>query len=799
MKIFPTKMVRYMRLQIRDGNVIGTENIPTDGKMHKITLENPEGQTATLYAKKDAKGVVWYTKTNGDYMVLPKNMTLVDYTERKVGTVVAPCSKEGSATPIVEGFLSSISPDFAELKNLIDRDMVLGKLLVRSKGQEEHDHTGSNLKGDIPKGDIPKGEGKPSSHLIEKPLWKVDADETLKTRVIKGFMQSGKTWIMISMAMWYFLKYRMPVVIIIQNSLDACDQLMSRVNSTFEKFFAKLDEKSAEEVFRILDVKRGKTADDKEFRQAMTGTVPKIFVALRSDYDIQPITTIIEKLSVKRFVMIIDESDFNDSGTDSIAQDAIEGLKKLASLVWNVSATPMGSLMKEAVDCGNVYIMRKPENYKDLPNMDIRSLKKPAEYCSGVNDNPFEKDPNLKDYIHDFAKTKPFPLPFWGGQRHPRMSLVRLGQTIEPQLRVASYIYSKYKERITVITYNGSGHGLTLRGQTLPQEPIKLSDGTESTYTRGNNIHSFSGCHIGRVIEYLQNNGGTERYPRIIILAGKMADRGITFGSTDYTECIKKKKVPWHLTELYFIVARNMTQSNLLQGAGRLCGVFVDPIPLTIFSNASADIIKSYHEQEELIARARELSAFGAEKRLMKERIPEVPISREKCVRRRITPAAVPCRLKKVKDDSQFGGWDWKAEGRIFAEKKAVFGEGSRAESVRESLSEDEILRIRDEKPESKEEGELTKEELADLRKKFEKWAEKRNTKISRFMAEGVDPRKRYTGSEFVRLCAEYTIEPSHMFNAVYAKSRGYGRIFKRGNGVVYMHPELIEVFSKYF
>lgn len=616
---------------------IGIENmsdlhnkIPKDGNKHKVIVIDRDKKH--IYYVKNTTHLSYYIKTAiGTLEPLPFNAKFENEVMHKVQ------SKEyQDFRHVTIEFLKSLSVDFGDLRDLLDMDMKLGEIKINNEKK---------------------------SYSFSIPRWNIDPNPKMKSRIIKGFMQSKKTWIIIATAMYYYLLYRVPVFIVIENKLSACDQITERIRDIFSKYMEHIGKRDMkdnfESLFKILDVNRGKKVSSEQFRDAMTGKRPRIFISLRSEYDLGPVNTILSKFKKKRYALIMDESDAIDNMSSSAAQEELDKLKQNASVIWNVTATAMTSLMKEDIESGNVFVMRKPENYKDLPIFNMYRLGEDSQYSDNVGDDPFQKDKNLKRYISDFSNKNPYEVPIWGGIKHPVITLIRVCTTIEPQIKVVNYIQNNYAKKIVSITYNGSGYGITLRGDNLPTIPITIksivSDYTDST-------HIFASCSIGDILSYLQNNGGVERYPRISILAGKMADRGITFGSSNYSECLRKNTLPWHLTEMYYLAAVGTDQPNLLQAAGRLCGVYVDNIPLTLYSNACEDIVKAYHAQEELIQRSREKCT---ENLFMRDIIPTVEISKEKCSKRRFTTPKVNCRIRKVPDDEEFGGWDWKKEERI--------------------------------------------------------------------------------------------------------------------------------------
>lgn len=496
-------------------------------------------------------------------------------------------------------------------------------------------------------------------------------------KLIKGHMQSGKTWLIISICLYYYLVYRISSIILIQNSIDAMKQFFDRLENTRKKYEKKL--KTLETRVALINFDRGRNTIEKEISNAVTTNRSYIFVSLRSESDIEPLILAIEKTQSKRIVSIFDESDFVDSGAKNISQESLIKLKLATNVIWNVTATPISSLMKEEIGVANVYLMPKPKHYKSISEIHFQSVI--GNFCSLRDHDPFLLIPSLQNYIDTFSKSKIYS---YGSQYHPVISLVRVTGIVETILWLGNYIKAKHKD-ITVITYNGGNHGIGLYHSSL-NEKIKIEDAKKYEFKNG--IHTFLDCHISKIFDFLQERG-IENHKHIMIIAGKKADRGITFTST-YDKMISKKQIPWHLTEMFLMVSQSSNQASILQVVGRLCGIYYDTIPLTVYSNVNEDIIKAYHAQEELLERSLENEQKDI---AIKEVIIRIPISREKCSKRRFTNPKVSCKISKVDDDSIYGGWDWEAEDRKIELEEADFE--NRKSFLKKSKAREEIEQIR--------------------------------------------------------------------------------------------------------
>jgi hypothetical protein len=243
-----------------------------------------------------------------------------------------------------------------------------------------------------------------------------------------------------------------------------------------------------------------------------------------------------------------------------------------------------------------------------------------------------------------------------------------IGTSTEPQKLLFRYIANNYN--IAVIFYNGEG--IDLYHSSIVNKKIYIKCGNRVYGSKKTpwckNAHSFTKkVAISDVIQWLKDNGGVEKFPRIITLSGKLAGRGISFVSSDYGMYIdeaRKNKfcmnwMGWRLTEMYMMVSKNTSQPNLMQIAGRLCCIVYDNIPTIMYCTQKIfdDILKAYQSQEELISRAI-LTQEKYSEMFFKDAIMQLKIKKEKMSKRRLTISAEK-RLPKhnlVKDDSDQPG-----------------------------------------------------------------------------------------------------------------------------------------------
>jgi hypothetical protein len=620
--------------------------------------------------------------------------------------------------------------------------------------------------------------------LNEKELWMPSFGSDHFYRIIYSDMQTRKTPIMASSALFVAVRLRMPVFLFVQNRKADLKQLRDRLSDFWAQWHGYIEKLPLQKRLRsdmvVLEPERGKLATKEAIHNAMQANVSQVFVCLFSATDIDPINEMVSEGRMKRYAIILDEADFLDSGAENTVAESFRTFCEHAAFVQNVTATPLTTLAHRT--CLRRHFIRfpPPPNYKGLAHVTWKELPFQSIPCNLANNDPFTKDNNLIPFLKRYHLLKKPPTNSVTGKKVPRYILMRLGRTIEPQLKAAFYTHSHYPESI-VITWNGGDQGTTMRSKLLSKESIQLPETRiKSEYKDG--IHYFSSVHIGQLVSYLHSIGyrsdGTLRFDRIIVYAGVMADRGITFGADNYTLC-KKNKLPWwHLTDLYYIGNKNRTVQNLanvLQACGRICGVYEDNICLSLYTNWVDGVREAYILQQELIDR---VGAIGSLDENILETMREMRVSRAKKVRKiRVTNEHVCDPFNWIKgSDVEFGGWTQKQRDEIMEGTRKEVDLGQEKKDVFSDLSPDDFK---------------------DASEKFQKWCHG-DTKIARFMQSGVEPAKKYTKQEFSKLCQENGIEPSHLFRSAYANSKGYGKIFKREDSLVYMYPELVPVFNRY-
>ena len=268
---------------------------------------------------------------------------------------------------------------------------------------------------------------------------------------------------------------------------------------------------------------------------------------------------------IDNYILFIDEVDFVDNNHKSKKYKCIQTLKENANRVFGISATVMDSLGKDNIDKSHLILIDKPKLYKGIEQIEMIEIKD-AVFSGKVKSDLFELDQTLLLFIDSFVTRKPY-------KEHPHICLITNSRTKHP-CEKAQLELSKIHHDLSTIVYNGDGISYC-KGETCIKQK-----------------KSISYC-----LQMLKNEG-VEKHPHILIFAGDLAGRSISFTSEDYL---------WHLTDQRLLISNTCDEPELIQKV-RLCGIYNDDIPLRLYSTKEtlSDLRKSFFRQEEIIESLKE-------------------------------------------------------------------------------------------------------------------------------------------------------------------------------------------------
>jgi len=430
--------------------------------------------------------------------------------------------------------------------------------------------------------------------LYEKcpELEKINLKE--KYILIKGHIQSGKTNFMIC-ASALFISLGYSVVHLIRDRTSDREQLYERlINFNRDLHIIK---------------NAGTYGSNK---------VPQIYLALSNKSSVSKVFNIVNK-SLFPYILFIDEVDYVDSSeTKKVKKyDIIQEMKKNASCTFGVSATIMDQLGKEDISSKNIILLNKNSAYKGIDTIQLIEINKKCKYTGTINDDLFKQDIELLSFINNFSERQPTEYLF---EKYPNICLINICRTKGPYLKVQEHLGNSHPNLATIV-YNGDGISFR-QGNTEFKEKITIS--------------SF--------LQKLKDEGGVNNYPNIMIFAGDLAGRCVSFVSEDYK---------WHLTDQRLLISSSCDEPDLIQKI-RLCGVYNDDLPLRLYTTKKTidDLRKAYLRQEEIVTSLKDKEIENT--RIF---IDAMEMNKEKFTRRSmVKDHNIDFKITKVEYET---GWDY--------------------------------------------------------------------------------------------------------------------------------------------
>lgn len=623
-------------------------------------------------------------------------------------------------------------------------------------------------------------------------MFDIDGNPASRSLTVKGHVQSGKTSFMVCSAMKYmFGPNSMSSIIVLRDSVGDYVQINSRIKEM------KQDMSTHLRIQNVVDNVDFATLDDKvdaaQFKHAMSGMNPKIFVVLGNNVQLKKLNDLLKKtVGVKKFAVFIDEADSNDTGTSG-RKDEMDKLKAAALRTFYISATILDLELRDSVEKKDVFLLQENPNYMGIEKIAHRLLPLPALASNRVEDDPLENDPNLEDFVVRFSKLEPHDVGILS-LKHPQICLMTCGCVTKPQQRIfcASADYD-----VTVILYNGDG--IELFDRSLIDEEIvikndcdRMISSSECDWCEG--AHSFSNAvSIAGVVQWLKDNGGVDRFPRIIIISGKLAGRGISFTSADYGKYLREFEsgiapswMGWRLTSMYYVPSATTSQPNLIQSIGRLCCVVRDDIQTCLYANDDvfSDLRKAYWTQEELIARAKEVQdqSENPDETRIGDEMKKLKMKKAKLSKRPLTVGTVKRLSSEQMVDGDDGGFDMDETYDKEVEDQSAFE------------WQYEVPADFDE-----EDAGMSKGEFFRLTTRmFPAWAVD-DSRIALFMQD-LDPNKLYNKTEMTELCMNNRIKLSDVTDDPTRGWNKHGKLIQIVGGKKYrLYPVLVDAYEKSF
>jgi hypothetical protein len=422
-----------------------------------------------------------------------------------------------------------------------------------------------------------------------------------KKFLVSADCQSGKTNFAISMCAQTILEGHIPIVIT-RRLLDDMSQFICRC-----KDYTQDLESSTGYKIRTL----GDIDNTRDLENAFTKKTPYIIVCIGTINKLSTLEDMIVNVGAYGdYTLIIDEIDNVDYGTCSKAGKSLSCLKKNAYAVIGITATPLDVIMSEENLTSTCQVrLISPDDYRGFRDIQVTTFddKVVAPYNNTRYSHMTRVDSNLPKWLDKMSREQ-----LW----YDKKSEINLNVVMLLKYTIYNYnqetlynsIKRKYPGLFVLILYNGKG--------------IMCSENVGNFKA---NVYS-SDLSINKTLQYFRMD--PEKYPRILIIAGNIASRCISFVSNDYS---------LHLNHMYYLPQKSTTVPEMIQSVGRLCGRNRDkgPIHLCTPLKVARAVFSGYHFTNEIIDRG---IKFGSTEESFKDTILNIKMSKEKMPKgRRIT------------------------------------------------------------------------------------------------------------------------------------------------------------------
>jgi hypothetical protein len=610
---------------------------------------------------------------------------------------------------------------------------------------------------------------------------------------VKGNIQSGKTKFMICTALWFLLQNKSSLFIL-RNFTDDKDQFRARTDNMRNKIGDELEKHGFDRnMFQIVCVDKNNINSE-----AIRGDTPKIMIALYNNSQLKNFYDLIGEEEKNKYVVFIDEADMlhkTVTGNETTENEALTASVYLDKIVkdafcsFSVSGTILDAILKNNIRAEDLIVLKPSSSYRSHNTFLVDHLELPCKFTSSTSESILENDPNIIPYLHEFSNLK--KINTFYNEKHPNYCLFRVADVIKP---MEDFFKCCAKEFPNIVLMEYHGAGLQMHHSKI-NKIIKLSNGIESNYK--NNIHSFrKGVTPSHILEWLKNNGGVDKFPHIVTIAGDLASRGISFGSADFAQCINNNRLGWHLTRMYATFAKSTDLPELLQITGRLCIVSFDGMPLTISMTKKdhENLIKGFNITEEFINRAKK----QAPETILHDFVRDTPMFKKKVPRGRHLTKFENFKPKKVteKEDLEAGGWLADKDGNYILKKVVVKTTDNMGKEIEvkdmSQVTKEGILFGEEEKEVKPVEEEEVEEEDSVIRlEKIKNAYNKTNSVINKIINKFVVENFRSLTKEELKLCGVNNIANYDRWNL--GKSCQYKIIEKNMDGKYILRKTVIE------
>jgi len=528
--------------------------------------------------------------------------------------------------------------EYADMEGVLERTLsdTVERDVVYSKAEEKVETTKTAKTIESKKSvktkrvtDIQESQYSQTSQIERLNPFPLDKSNNL----IYGPPQSGKTKRIQTLSFAHMLFNKCPSIVILRNSNDDAKQLKSRCDQFAEDHKQFIRSKFPKRPVKSFEYAYVGTSSIEKLRRSVLSST--MIIAIAHPSQISKLEQVL--LPGVRYLTVIDEADsvigaYSEEHAAEFRKILHRAVLKNSGKTYAVTATTFDLIFSsDEIKASKIYRMKINQNYSGLGKIQMYRIGKFGDddlQPTRKSESCFTTDKFLHTILEDLSKRNEyFRLPTDSmysqvvGDGHPMVLLIKNTRLTEKQRELLNEIVENEKGKwhwTEGIVYNGDG--LVIQSKYLRElkkiaktltKPCKVKLGVnigESIVTGPRETRQAALDKGGKECLYIKEGHisvGMQcfreliksgvRITHLVIIADRMADRGISFVSSDYK---------LRLTCQYYVPSSTATVSHKLQ-AIRLCGVYNDNLPSMLFAppDVCEDLVKANLGQEELIGR----------------------------------------------------------------------------------------------------------------------------------------------------------------------------------------------------
>lgn len=469
--------------------------------------------------------------------------------------------------------------------------------------------------------------------------------EDQRYRLIKGAVQSGKTKAMIAHALIRIHELSRVSVVIVRNITADAKQFEKQCNTFLDEYFnydLNLDGRPGlrPSCFCMCDYNKSKTDELANLIESGNGIV----VCLANGSQLQKLLNVMlfnvgGDLNFDLLIDEVDEIRYRGIGseTDTSFQHFLEEFETGCVQMVGITATALEEVIgNNQLTNKSIFELPSRPNYKGVD--DVKKVVLPHGVCPTflTKRDYFECDTYALNFYLELTDREPFVFKDRQGvfHRHPIICLHKASTLTKHHYQMLATFarHHVFSKKWGVITYNANGitmyHHL-LQGKKISVD-VSHSRGVNVRYNHATSVfetssdlnsntgmYHFKDLSLSDAIQFFKTSVQVER---LLIISGNMASRGVNFVSADYA---------WHLTHLYFLMSKTSTTADLVQ-ACRICGVYDDDIPLTMYGleqdlndlNKTLEVQKRFIDEMRKVEEEKQTTVMYSDVPLTKKMLP---------------------------------------------------------------------------------------------------------------------------------------------------------------------------------